>query len=679
MVDAGKSKSARQAILVLGMHRSGTSAIAGFISKLGAEAPKTLIPADEYNQHGYMESATLIQFNDRLLASAGSSWRDWEPFDPNWINSPLAETFAAEFPALIEAEFGDAPLFIVKDPRISLIVPFWLQQLTRLAIEPKVILTVRHPLEVAESLAKRNDFSTKISLLIWLRYMLNAESHTRSAVRTWIHFDDLLKDWRSTAGRIGNDFGMNWREPDPRVAREIDEFLTPQLQHHSSSLEALSQRPDVMEWAKTAYRVLSDRDSLYSDDRMIRATLDQIKISFDTACDIFRPLVAAEFRQAIADLERISSQLDVERTRYSSLKKEAALLKREAARRTLKGRLLKAAGWARNLAGGIFPQVERARRGLQARSRALKESGIGDPTNANEPLSDCLGRTPTSFTSYIALCAADKRFRDARPTIVSQTPPAPLLEPTGGTGLSSRVGASSPRSSQIAVVVHVYYLDLWLELAEQIAQIPAPFDLYVTIAEQNGVQAFADRIKTEYPHADVRVVPNRGRDILPFVSLLNSGALDRYPLICKLHTKRSPHRKDGDYWRGKLVFGLLGSAENVKDILRGFNANPKLGLVVANGEIYEGERGWRSNRARCQELTESLGLRLNDYPARFAGGSIFWSRGSALKPLKTLALSADAFEPEDGAVDGTTAHAIERLFSIFAMAEGFSVVERSRI
>ena len=172
---------------------------------------------------------------------------------------------------------------------------------------------------------------------------------------------------------------------------------------------------------------------------------------------------------------------------------------------------------------------------------------------------------------------------------------------------------------------------------------------------------------------------NHGRDILPFVSILNSSALDRYYLVCKLHTKKSPHRKDGDYWRSKLMFGLLGSPENVKDILCGFNGDPELGIVVANGEIYEGDKGWRSNRERCEELARDLGLELTNYPARFACGSIFWSRVSALTPLRKLALSAAEFEPEDGSVDGTTAHAIERLFSIFAMAEGFRVLERSQI
>ncbi len=166
---------------------------------------------------------------------------------------------------------------------------------------------------------------------------------------------------------------------------------------------------------------------------------------------------------------------------------------------------------------------------------------------------------------------------------------------------------------------------------------------------------------------------------MPFVSLLNSGALDHYYLICKIHTKKSPHRDDGDQWRRKIFFGLLGSPENVADILRAFNADPELGLVVADGELYEGERGWKANREHAARVAGGIGLNLDDYPPRFVLASMFWARGAALRPLRVLNLSADAFEPERGALDGTMCHAIERLFSIFAASEGLAIKERAKI
>jgi len=85
MSSPDSSKGKRQAVLVLGMHRSGTSALAGVIARLGAALPKTQVRADLNNKRGYGESSELVQFHERLLASAGSGWRDWERFDPNWM------------------------------------------------------------------------------------------------------------------------------------------------------------------------------------------------------------------------------------------------------------------------------------------------------------------------------------------------------------------------------------------------------------------------------------------------------------------------------------------------------------------------------------------------------------------------------------------------------------------
>ncbi len=216
MSSPDSSKGKRQAVLVLGMHRSGTSALAGVIARLGAALPKTQVRADLNNKRGYGESSELVQFHERLLASAGSGWRDWERFDPNWMSSPFATAFANELRRLISTEFGDAPVFIVKDPRICRIVPFWLQQLEASNIEPRVILAVRNPIEVAASLERRDGLPLRPALLLWLRYMLDAEEATRGLPRGWVHFDDLLTNWRGSIESLGRKLALDWQT---RLAR----------------------------------------------------------------------------------------------------------------------------------------------------------------------------------------------------------------------------------------------------------------------------------------------------------------------------------------------------------------------------------------------------------------------------------------------------------------------------
>jgi hypothetical protein len=84
-----------KAILVLGMHRSGTSVVSGAMVRLGAAAPRTLMPATHDNMRGYWESTRIVYFNEELLASAGSTWDDWRAIDARWYLSSVAGDFRA--------------------------------------------------------------------------------------------------------------------------------------------------------------------------------------------------------------------------------------------------------------------------------------------------------------------------------------------------------------------------------------------------------------------------------------------------------------------------------------------------------------------------------------------------------------------------------------------------------
>src|ERR1700722_673823 len=101
--------SQRQAILVLGMHRSGTSAVSGVISALGVAGPKTLASPNEWNPRGYFESTRIFAVHDELLKSIGSSWDDWRQLDPQWLQA-MAATHRQAIKALLSEEFGGAPM-----------------------------------------------------------------------------------------------------------------------------------------------------------------------------------------------------------------------------------------------------------------------------------------------------------------------------------------------------------------------------------------------------------------------------------------------------------------------------------------------------------------------------------------------------------------------------------------
>ena len=153
---------------------------------------------------------------------------------------------------------------------------------------------------------------------------------------------------------------------------------------------------------------------------------------------------------------------------------------------------------------------------------------------------------------------------------------------------------------RIAVVLHLFYAELWDEMREAIEHISLPFDLFVSLVKGASSQ-MRETVLEAFPHAYVFDFQDRGRDIGAFLVFLESGVLFKYALVCKLHTKRSPHRADGDAWRRTLIAGVLGSSALVERIVAAFDADPALGMVVAEGQIYDGPEQWRSNEARLAQ------------------------------------------------------------------------------
>jgi hypothetical protein len=278
----------RQALLVLGMHRSGTSALAGLLVRLGAAAPKTLMGASESNARGHWESEAFCALNDRLLAAAGATWSDPRRIDPAFFG-PAARRFGAEFAKLVAQEFGRAPLVCIKDPRICRLLPFWLPQLAACDVAPRIVFVLRHPLEVALSLKARNGFAIGRSLDLWLRYNLDAELHTRHLPRAFVRYEDLLDDWRSQARRIARRFALRWPSPARTAGASIDAFLSVELRHHAvrglghESGAARAQRVNRTYAALGALARRRTRASL--------SALDEAKDRFDRelALPVWRP------------------------------------------------------------------------------------------------------------------------------------------------------------------------------------------------------------------------------------------------------------------------------------------------------------------------------------------------------------------------------------------------------
>jgi hypothetical protein len=223
--------STRQALLLLGMHRSGTSLLAYLLHVLGAALPLDLIGPGRGNPRGHWEPGSLVAINDRVLQLLGRSWNDPRPIDPNWFGSCEARTFIDRIAASIDSEYGDAPLILIKDPRVCRLAPLYLQSLAALDIAPLVVFQLRPCADVIRSLADRDGLDANISEFLWIRSIVEAEQATRACPRAWVTFGQLCQDWRAAIRSVTQQLGLDAAGMTDEAAARIDRYIDPVMPH----------------------------------------------------------------------------------------------------------------------------------------------------------------------------------------------------------------------------------------------------------------------------------------------------------------------------------------------------------------------------------------------------------------------------------------------------------------
>jgi hypothetical protein len=215
------------------MHRSGTSALAGMLGMLGAKIGSTLLPAHpEDNPKGYWENTDIVSIHDEILATLGSSWDDECSLPPQWWQFPELKLLREELMRIVQRDYTNASLWVVKDPRLCRLMPLWSSILNDSVDEAKVIFIIRHPYEVAESLKRRGDISNERSYLLWIRYMLDAEKWSHRFPSALVSYEQLLSDWRGVSDHIVQMLNVPIYYNDLAIQRNIDLFLEPKLRHH---------------------------------------------------------------------------------------------------------------------------------------------------------------------------------------------------------------------------------------------------------------------------------------------------------------------------------------------------------------------------------------------------------------------------------------------------------------
>lgn len=274
----------QRVLLVLGMHRSGTSALSGLLCQQGFLAPHNPVCGDANNPTGYWEPQRIRDFHDGLMESVQSSWHDpllpvlpWQPPHLEPALAQLEQALAADFPT-------PAPqaVALIKDPRQCRLLPLWNALFAQRPLQVAVVLAVRPPEAVAASLLSRDQLPPDRGLLLWLSHTLEAERATRQLPRLVLSYEQLLQDPVAVVQRCQQLAGLPITTPSPEW---LSAWIRPELNRHRGLPEGVDPEGDtttLLQWANTVYAALLEpaaeqqRQALDRADQVVRQMLQAL-------------------------------------------------------------------------------------------------------------------------------------------------------------------------------------------------------------------------------------------------------------------------------------------------------------------------------------------------------------------------------------------------------------------
>ncbi|MFZ4520875.1 MAG: hypothetical protein ACOYNC_04180 [Bacteroidales bacterium] len=220
----------RKAVVVLGMHRSGTSTASGILSAIGFDLGRAVIGANESNPRGFYENYRIMMFNETLFRSMKVDWHNTQGVPENWWNTAVIKNEIPGLKALILDDFMPGNTLLFKDPRMCILLPVYLEAFAELQIDPVFVITYRNPDEVAASLKKRDGFPLNKSIRIWLDHMLKAERYSRGFPRIFADYHSILADPLAVLAKIEQTLSLDVHLLVSE-REKITQFVEPELNH----------------------------------------------------------------------------------------------------------------------------------------------------------------------------------------------------------------------------------------------------------------------------------------------------------------------------------------------------------------------------------------------------------------------------------------------------------------
>jgi len=239
------------------MHRSGTSSVSRVVNLLGGYLgePNDLFGPRFDNPEGFWERKDIVELHDRLLQALSQRWDSPLPLGEDWRQQSDAVHCSADLKKIVFEAFNEQPFWAWKDPRTCLVFPLWRDVVTELGADLSVVYVLRHPIDVANSLATRDGFSREKSFGIWLNYNLSALSALEGIPTQVLSYDRLLDAPEQELRKFCEKFGILYPSQDDAFRETLDDFLRKDLRHSHSRPDKFSELPESV---SELYRVLDD-------------------------------------------------------------------------------------------------------------------------------------------------------------------------------------------------------------------------------------------------------------------------------------------------------------------------------------------------------------------------------------------------------------------------------------
>ena len=354
------SAQSADAILVLGMHRSGTSALTRVLNLLGADLPEELIPANRFNRSGYWEPSQVVALNDHWLNSVKSAW-DAPYKGRDTLEATLPSNAVRRAADTVKEAYGaNHTLIAIKDPRCTLFSDTWRAGIERAGYVPRQLLIYRDAAEVAQSLARRDGFLDDEAGLLWCWYGLKALTAIRDEGGVVVAYSDLRNDWRSVIKTIQAKWNLDSLSATQAREKAVDAFLTepnsrPEA-NFSASVQSLINRVGALYQSAVRGENLDGIEALLEDaDRLsgvarsavlrlrkagdvsLKAALKERDVARQALSEVEEALTAErdEARQTLVEAEaRLTNERDQARQHYLELETRLTA-ERDAERKSL--------------------------------------------------------------------------------------------------------------------------------------------------------------------------------------------------------------------------------------------------------------------------------------------------------------------------------------------------------